>query len=55
MPKIASERTKVTLYLQPEILKAMKHEGVERRLSLGELVEEAMASRMRLISHEAKP
>lgn len=46
------KRIAVTVWLTPSIRKEMKHEGVDRNMSMGDLIEEAWNSRPRMIVRE---
>lgn len=50
--KAKPKNEKVTLYLSPEMHMALRIEGVERKMSLGELVAEAFEMRPRLVFRE---
>ena len=45
-PPTDEKKVKLTCYLQPSLLEAIQIESVKRKMTLGELVEEAFRSRM---------
>lgn len=46
MNESKEKRVKVAIWIPPSLRDAMLHEGVDRRLSLGEIIEEAMKLRL---------
>ena len=44
-PKTDEKKVKMSCYLQPSLVEALQLESVKRKMTLGELVEEALRSR----------
>lgn len=49
MPAVKKGHRKVMIYVKPEFWDEVKKEAKQRKLPLGELVEEAFMSRVRII------
>lgn len=48
-------KARLVAYVPTEVKKALQHEAVERRMTISDIVEEALRTRMRVIHHPAPP
>lgn len=49
VPVSAEKRKKFSIWLLPSIYKEVQHESIDREMSVGEVLEEAMHARMMVI------